>query len=161
MLPIEQEMFLKKWNQRRSSHLEKVQSYKQQFDFPPEQIGSGWVPNQSGTDPDQWRQSVAEAANYIKQALSQTTDTGIGEALAKVLRAVNSLARVPNGSLQPEKARPNVNGSTESAHVVSSNATSRRSHTVSTSELQKPETFEERYERILAKWRSNSVKRTN
>jgi hypothetical protein len=159
MTPKEQKIWYKNFEARRTSRITHLQSgYETVFGFPPNQVGSGWTSAEGSTeDPDLWRQSIDQAVNYIEQALGQTRDTGIGEALATVLRTCNALKRVPNGALQPQKARPSPNGSTEPlARHVSSNQISKRSHTVSASELS--DDLEEKIMKLTAKMRRVSAR---
>jgi hypothetical protein len=165
MLKIEYDRYVKAFQARRSSKLEHIQTDKKQFsDLPPNLLGdagSGWTVREgdSQSDPnnqgDSWRDHLHSASSFVERAISSVeNDPALSDSLALVLRAVNSLKAVPNGSLIPW-AKPNRDGSEPTRHVAS-NATSRRTHTIDTSELAKDD-LKEKIMRLTAKMRGISA----
>jgi hypothetical protein len=139
-LPIENEIFMQKWNARRTSSLTHIQTHKQQFDandlIGSAAAGAGRVAREGAdNDPDGWRDDITDCESYASAALKKLgdSDPGLTEQIRNVLAALQELHRVPNGTLV-RKASIN-RGQTSKPHVYPTNSVSRKSHTVSTSEF--------------------------
>lgn len=116
--------------------------------------GAGWLPGQTGIDPNDSSSSIIDAAISVQAIIDGTDDEGLADGLRSILACLNALSLVPKNSLTPKVQQAKVNRTpTEPARFVPSNTASRTGSSdrwVSVTDLAEKEVAT--LERLIAKY---------